>query len=238
MNANPSSRAAILGTIRRGLNRATLPADQASMLRGRIEAHPRQLIPARTDIDHQARVELFIHMAELQFVSFSRVADGTAVPEAIAEYLKSQNLPAELVIAPHPELRALDWEASPLLAIRYGTAEAADMVSVQRGFAGIAETGTLMLPSGAQTPTRLNLLPDTEIVVLKTSQVVGAYEEAFDRLRESEASPAGRFMPRNVMLVTGPSRSADIERTLELGAHGPRRLHIVLIGDDADQPAA
>ncbi len=43
------------------------------------------------------------------------------------------------------------------------------------------------------------------------------------------------FMPRNVMLVTGPSRSADIESTLELGAHGPRRVHVILVDDD---PAA
>jgi L-lactate dehydrogenase complex protein LldG len=223
------SRAAILGTIRRGLNRGRLPADQVMMLRARLDAHPRQLIPARTNIDHAARIALFIQMAALQFVTFTRISDETSVPEAISDYLKSQNLPAELVVAPHPDLQAVDWAASPLLTIRYGRADESDMVSVQRGFAGIAETGTLMLPSGSATPTTLNLLPDTEIVVLKADQIVGAYEEAFDRLRESED-----FMPRNVMLVTGPSRSADIERTLELGAHGPRRLHIVLVGDASD----
>ena len=226
------SRAAILSTIRRGLNRGPLPADQAMMLRARLDAHPRQLIPARTNIDHAARIALFIQMAELQFVTFTQVPDETSVPDAISDYLKSQNLPAELVVAPHPDLQALDWAASPLLTIRYGRAESADMVSVQRGFAGIAETGTLMLPSGSDTPTTLNLLPDTEIVVLRADQIVGAYEEAFDRLRETD-----NFMPRNVMLVTGPSRSADIERTLELGAHGPRRLHIVLVGE-ADNAAS
>jgi L-lactate dehydrogenase complex protein LldG len=42
-------------------------------------------------------------------------------------------------------------------------------------------------------------------------------------------------MPRNVMLVTGPSRSADIEQTLELGAHGPRRLHVLVIEDTGNQ---
>ena len=89
-----------------------------------------------------------------------------------------------------------------------------------------------MLPSGPQRPTTLNILAETEIVVLRASRVVGAYEEAWDLLRDGRSEG---FMPRNVMLVTGPSRSADIEQTLELGAHGPRRLHIVLIDDD---PAA
>ena len=100
------------------------------------------------------------------------------------------------------------------------------MVSVQHGFAAIAETGTLMLPSAAERPTTLNVLTDTEIVVLRESRVVGAYEEAWDLLRTEIGG-----MPRNVMLVTGPSRSADIEQALELGAHGPRRLHVVLVRD-------
>ena len=117
----------------------------------------------------------------------------------------------------------------PLLEIREGRAQGTDAVSLQQGFAGIAETGTLMLPSGPDRPTTLNILSDTEIVVLRASRIVGAYEAAWDLLRVELGG-----MPRNVMLVTGPSRSADIEQALELGAHGPRRLHIVLIEDGAD----
>jgi L-lactate dehydrogenase complex protein LldG len=98
----------------------------------------------------------------------------------------------------------------------------------QHAFAGIAETGTLMLPSGPDRPTTVNLLPDTAMVLLRASRLVGAYEDAWDRLRAEQGG-----MPRNVMLVTGPSRSADIEQTLELGAHGPRRLHILLVEDAA-----
>ena len=110
------------------------------------------------------------------------------------------------------------------------------MVSVQHGFAAVAETGTLMLPSAPERPTTLNLLADTAVVVLRASRVVGAYEEAWDLLRaENHDARSGGFMPRNIRWVTGPSRSADIEQTLELGAHGPRRLHVVLVEDD---PAA
>jgi L-lactate dehydrogenase complex protein LldG len=63
------------------------------------------------------------------------------------------------------------------------------------------------------------------VVILRAARVVGAYEEAWDLLRAEFGA-----MPRNVMLVTGPSRSADIEQALELGAHGPRRLCVVLVG--------
>jgi L-lactate dehydrogenase complex protein LldG len=218
------SKAGILNAIRRGLRRGPLPEDQAAMLRGRLERHPRQLIPARSRLPRAEQIDLFVANVEKEFGTVARVADASDVPAAVADYVAAQNLPGVLVMAPHPELRAIDWSVRPLLEIREGRAEGTDMVSVQQGFAAIAETGTLMLPSAAERPTTLNILTDTAIVVLRASRVVGAYEDAWDLLR----SDIG-VMPRNVMLVTGPSRSADIEQTLELGAHGPRRLHVVLV---------
>jgi L-lactate dehydrogenase complex protein LldG len=216
----------MLAAIRRGLRRGALPGDQMTMLRGRLASHPRHLIPARSRVSHAEQVALFAANLAKEFGSVGRVSDLDAVPEAVATYLASQNLPTDIVMAPHPELRAIPWSTRPLLRMREGRAEASDTVSLQHAFAAIAETGTLMLPSGPERPTTLNLLADTEIVLLRASRVVGAYEEAWDMLR-AEASG----MPRNVMLVTGPSRSADIEQTLELGAHGPRRLHVVLVED-------
>ena len=224
------SKDSIIGAIRRGLRRGPLPADQQAMLAGRLAAHPRHLIPARSRLPRPEQVALFVRNVEKEFGSVAQVPDLAAVPGAIADYLAAQNLPSRFVLAPHPELLGLPWTERPMLEFEARRAEAADQVSVQHGFAGIAETGTLMLPSGPTRPTTLNILADTGIVVLRASRIVGAYEEAWDRLR---AELGG--MPRNVMLVTGPSRSADIEQTLELGAHGPRRLHVVLVEDD---PAA
>ena len=159
----------------------------------------------------------------------ARVPDLDAVPGAVADYLAAQNLPSRLVMAPHPELRAIPWSARPLLddprgprgGVRHGQ-RAARLRRHRRNRHADAAVAR------RERPTTLNLLPDTEIVVLRASRLVGAYEEAWDLLRPSSAS-----MPRNVMLVTGPSRSADIEQTLELGAHGPRRLHVVLVEDAA-----
>ncbi|HEY4254552.1 MAG TPA: LUD domain-containing protein [Roseomonas sp.] len=222
------SKDAILSAIRRGLKRGPLPEDQQAMLRARMAAHPRHLIPARSRVPRPDQLALFVRNVEKEFGTVERVADPGEVPAAIAQYLSGQNLPSRFVMAPHPELQALPWDRMPMLMREARRAEATDLVSVQHGFAGIAETGTLMLPSDPARPTTLNILADTEIVLLRASAIVGAYEEAWDRLRATGP------MPRNVMFVTGPSRSADIEQTLELGAHGPRRLHIVLLDDDPE----
>jgi L-lactate dehydrogenase complex protein LldG len=227
------SKQSILTAIRRGLKRGPLPSDQATMLRGRIQQHPRHLIPARSRLPHSDQVDLFVRNVEKEFGSVARVPDMDAIPGAVADYLAAQNLPSRIVMAPHPELQCIPWSARPLLEIHQGRAEATDTISVQHGFAGVAETGTLMLPSAPDRPVTLNLLPDTEIVVLRASRIVGAYEEAWDRLRDEVGA-----MPRNVMFITGPSRSADIEQTLELGAHGPRRLHIVLVDDSIAKPGS
>jgi L-lactate dehydrogenase complex protein LldG len=219
------SRLMVLNAIRRNLRRGPLPADQATLLRARLNAHPRHLIPARSQIPSTEQIALFVSNIEREFGTVARVGDPEAVPQAVVTYLALQNLPSEIVIAPHPQLRTMPWHAHPLLRLREGRAEAGDAVSVTHAFAGIAETGTLMLPSAPERPATLNLLPDTSIVILPVERVVGAYEEAWDLLRNERDG-----MPRNVMLVTGPSRSADIEQALELGAHGPRRLHVVVVG--------
>ena len=86
-----------------------------------------------------------------------------------------------------------------------------------------------MLLAGPEGPTTLNFLPENHVVVLKKSELVGAYEDAWDRLRDA-VGPDG-LLSRVVNMITGPSRTGDIEQTIELGAHGPLRLHILLVDD-------
>jgi L-lactate dehydrogenase complex protein LldG len=220
------SRQAIIGAIQRGLKRGKLPADQRQMLQTRMAAHPRQIVPMRGQLPAAEQIRLFMHYVEREFGSVARLPDLSAVPDAIAIYLAQHNLAPMLVAAPHPVLQSIPFEQTPLLRVRFGSSGAQDTVALQHGFAGIAETGTLMLPSGPARPVLNNLLPDHAIVLLQAVDIVASYEDAFDRLR------AEGLMPRNVMLVTGPSRSADIEQTLELGAHGPRRLHVLIINGE------
>jgi L-lactate dehydrogenase complex protein LldG len=221
------TQAAIIGAIRRGLKRGALPPDQIAMLAGRTAAHPRHPVPARGQLDLAGRIDLFRFYVEREFGTTERLPSLADVPEAIVSYLAQQNVAPALVVSPHPDLQAIPFETRPLLDIRFGTAGSTDAVCLTAAFAGIAETGTLMLPSGPATPTSNNLLPDNAIVLLRAADILASYEDAFDRLRAAGA------MPRNVMLVTGPSRSADIEQTLELGAHGPRRLHVLIIDGES-----
>jgi L-lactate dehydrogenase complex protein LldG len=223
-----SPRDDILGGIRRALGRGPPTEDVDRALAERVAAHRRNLIPARAAVlAATARVELFVEMAEAVQTTVKRVASDAKVPEEVARYLAAENLPAELVMAPDPGLDVLPWAERPLLQIRRGKAEAGDTVSLTPCLAAVAETGTLMLTSGPGTPTTLNFLPDTHIVMLRASQVVATYEDGWDLLRARGA------LPRTVNFITGPSRTGDIEQRIELGAHGPRRLHVILVDDVA-----
>jgi L-lactate dehydrogenase complex protein LldG len=229
-----NGRDTILGAVRRSLKRK--PEDEAarSAIQARLDKRARGPIPARANLPRKGQVDLFQLMAEEHAASVTRIASGDEVPGAIASYLKAHNLPQSLRCAPDPALEALPWDRAPMLKRAPGRAEASDEVSLTGAFAGVAETGTLMLHSGESHPTTLNFLPDTHIVVLKASQVVGSYEDAWDRVR---AKYGAGTLPRTVNFVTGPSRTADIEQTIQLGAHGPRRLHIVLVEDQpGDNP--
>ncbi|MGE0726293.1 MAG: lactate utilization protein C [Alphaproteobacteria bacterium] len=218
------ARAQVLGAVRRALGRGPVEGEQAAAVDRRLADHPANLIPARTDRAPSAVVDLFVQMAEAVQTTVDRVASADAVPAAVADYLARHNLPTDIVMAPDPALDAVPWRERPLLTIHRGRARGDDAVSVTAAFAGIAETGTLMLTSDADHPSTLNFLPDTHVVVLRADQIVGPYEAAWNRLRAR-----GAGMPRTVNFVTGPSRTGDIEQKIQLGAHGPRRLHIVLI---------
>jgi L-lactate dehydrogenase complex protein LldG len=151
------------------------------------------------------------------------IDDPASVPAAIARYLASQNLPAQAAIAPDPLLRSLPW-GSTALDLREGRTHGDDLVGITGTFAAVAETGTLVAVSGPSHPTTLNFLSETHVVVLPRGRLAGTYEDVWTRLRAEHDG-----VPRTVNLITGPSRTADIEQTIQRGAHGPRRLHILIV---------
>lgn len=225
------ARSRILGRMRHALGRNrsddTNGQDQAAAdaVAARL-AHPAPtLVPARGDLDLEARIALFTQQAEAVQADVLRIQAYADLPGAVADYLRRHNLPLTLVSATDPDLMEAPWDQG-LFDIRNGKPEEEDPVGLTTAVAGIAETGTLMLASDADHPTTLAFLPETSIIVLKSARVERAYEDALKTFR------SGHALPRSVNMITGPSRSGDIEQTLQLGAHGPKRLLVILVDEE------
>lgn len=204
-------------------------AGARAAVEARLASPAPTLLPARADLETEERVQLFMDQAKAVQADVERIARFDDLPEAIAGYLRSHNLPMRLVKAVDSHLDRADWRGG-LLEVRTGRPEADDAVGLGAAFAGVAETGTLMLTSDRDHPMTLAFLPETAIVVLPSDRIARAYEDALHDYRTR-----GADLPRSVNLITGPSRSGDIEQTLQLGAHGPKRLLIILVDEESEQ---
>lgn len=218
-------RREILDKIRTTRGRGALSAGNRHMLDKRLADHPRNLIPARADGPDAELVSQFMDYLGKAGASVFRVQRTSDVPGAVSDFLRENNLPGRVRTTTDPEIDALPWSDEEMLERQIGAAEKTDEASVTSAVAGIAETGTLLLTSGKHNPTSLNFLPENHIVVLPSNSVVGSYEDALDKVRKLGA------IPRTINLITGPSRTGDVELVMEMGAHGPRRLHVILVDD-------
>ena len=225
-----SARDLIFSSIRRSLGVSGKEATRRKTVADRLAQHPAGIVPARGQLPAPERLALFRAMVEAANGSVEEIAEAADVPGAIAAVLRAHNLPMALKRGADPRLAALPWERERTLEVSVGPSDGKDLVAVSHAFGAAAESGTLMLVSGPDNPTTLNFLPDTHIVVIDANDVAGDYETLWRKLRERFGDGA---MPRTVNLITGPSRSADIEQTLILGAHGPRRLHVMVVGEAA-----
>jgi L-lactate dehydrogenase complex protein LldG len=208
------AREQILDRLRESLGNAS---DRNEAVEERLSQRPRGPLPAWS----QGLVERFCAKLEAAAGSLTRVTSGQELVAAVRTYLNAQGLPPELVLAPHPRLGELPWPGD--LTLHRRPVRDGDLVGLSLARAGIAETGSLVLASAVDTPTALNFLVDDFLCLLPAELIVPHLEDAWDLVR---ARPQG--MPRALNLITGPSRTADVEQTIQLGAHGPRRLHLLL----------
>jgi L-lactate dehydrogenase complex protein LldG len=220
-----SARNAILARLRHAYGRdAEAEVDASERVEARLRAGAPNLIPERGQLEPAARVQLFTEMMTAVMGETQEVATLADVPAVVAAYLRQHNLPQRIALAPEPFLDRCGWERQPLLRIRRGTAEPGDVTGVTLALAGIAETGTVVLASAPERPALLAFLPETSIIILPKERIEGAPEQAWAWV---EGLPEG--LPRSINMITGPSRTADIASKLELGAHGPKRLLVLLV---------
>jgi L-lactate dehydrogenase complex protein LldG len=187
--------------------------------------------PVRTEapgrVQHVDPVETFTTRAEELGVTVRRVADLGGLGAAVAEYLRAHNLPQVIRTSPELADKTIVWPGT--LTVTRGGTEGDDPVGVALARAGVAETGTVIMASGADAPTKLNYLPETHIVVVAARDIVGTYEEGLDRVRGADKTA---LLPRTVNWISGPSRTADIEQTILVGVHGPKRIAVVIVDED------
>ena len=212
-----TSRENILARIRARQGKpAAQTVAEREVVRSHIQSHPGSPRP-RMEWEPVARFrERALGLAS----TVDEVDTLAAIPAAVARYLESSGLPRAAVC--WQELMALDWSGAGI-RVEARAARDTDLVGITGAFCAIAETGTLMTMSGRDTPAAASLLPETHIAVAGKSRIVRGMEEAWQLMRDELDEP-----PRAVNFISGPSRTADIEQTVTLGAHGPYRVHIIL----------
>ena len=214
-----TARDNILARIRKlqGRDGATSEAElaqvRAVMAEHRVGAHP--AMPWTDSV--QRFKEQFVRL----LCTHDEIASLNTLPAASARYLQAHSLPMQVV--GWPEFAHLDWQGATVDYVNR-PANASDASGITGSFCAIAETGTLLLLGSAATPKATALLPDTHIAVVRKERIVRTMEDAFALMRHEVGEP-----PRSTFFVSGPSRTADIEQTIVIGAHGPYRVHVILI---------
>ena len=219
------SREQVLGRIRAALDHDASRTSRAASTVGRLARPPEHPLPDRARRPAEDLVQQFVAIQSSLGVDLIEVGSPADIPPAIEGYLSALGLPCRLRRGGDPFLARLPWAANPQLVVDVGAARDGDTVGLSRAIAGVAETGTLALASGADNPVTLGFLPDTHIVVLRADTIVGSYEAACALVRAA----CDGALPRTLSLVTGASRTGDIGGKIVMGAHGPQRLAVILL---------
>ena len=212
------SREEMLERIRRRLGRT---AENAAAGQSAVDAVLARRAQGPRPPLEQDLVARFLARAEAMASTVEAVERIEDAPAAAARYLAAHGLPQSAVA--WPQLAGLDW-AGAGLQVECRAACGDDLVGITGVFCAVAETGSLVVLSGPETPATASLLPETHIALVPAARIVAGMEEAWALLRRECGE-----LPRAVNFISGPSRTGDIEQTLVLGAHGPYRVHIVVV---------
>jgi L-lactate dehydrogenase complex protein LldG len=213
-----AARRAIFDRIRTAQNRPGQPTEaERDAVQDYLKRHP---VGPRPEIG-QDLVKRFTEQALRMTDSVDEVATLADVPAAAASYLDNIGV-AKNAIA-WKTLTGLAWNDAGL-QVEFRKPRNEDLVGITGAFCAIAETGTLMMLSGPETFASASLLPETHIAVVPASRIVRSMEDAFALARAERGE-----LPRATNFISGPSRTGDIEQTIVLGAHGPYRVHVIVV---------
>ena len=221
------SRSQMLTRIRDALGAEANDTSRESAVSTHLANRPRCEAPSRAIAPNTDLVSVFKNEAIRQNCDIGEVDGIGSAPPAIAEYLKANNQPLKLRHGNDAALLAVDFAGAGLETC-HGHATSDDTAGLSVAYAGIAETGTMALLSGPENPVTLAFLPDTHVVIVPRRRILATYEDAFEILQNEKGAGV---MPRTLNLVSGPSRTADIGGRIVIGAHGPRRLFMIIVAE-------
>ncbi|MCB1915145.1 MAG: LUD domain-containing protein [Rhodocyclaceae bacterium] len=202
------NRELVLHEIRRAIT-------SAPGLRARSALPPRPTPPTYGE----QRIERFTDRLVAHACTWEAIAELDELPQRVVAWLEQRQLDHRLAVA--PPLMALNW---PEKVDRHSRPAAIDeSVAVSLAFAGIAESGSLVMYSGPNSPITHNYVPEFHLVAIRADDVCDNQEAVWANAR------ALGDMPRALNLIAGPSRTGDVEQTIQLGAHGPRQVHVLLV---------
>lgn len=220
--STPSGREQILGAVREQLARSP---ETSSHDDPPLEPPAERSTDAVVHTDRAGRAAAFEQRLTAVGGCVHPVADAAAAARVI-ERIAGEHNAQRIGVSDAPELGTIrgalrcdtlspDAGRDELLACEVG------LTTAQWG---IAETGSLVLVSGEEHHRRLSLTPTVHIAVLSADRIVATLGEALAKARGTTPAPPGA-----ITLITGPSRTADIELTLVVGVHGPKELHVLLL---------
>ena len=221
------SRERILNKIKSNIGRENnLTETEISILEDRLKGSEPNLIPKRGVIKKDALLKTFINRAKEVASSIAVIDSLSEIPAEVIDYLAKNNIASKIVVLPNEDIDFIDWHEHPTLEVVNKYADEKDETVLVSSFSAIAETGTVVQLSGPQNPITSHFLPDNSIVLIKASRIKASSEDAFKLIRKELKN-----IPRTVSLISGPSRTGDIALKIEMGAHGPRKVHLIIWND-------
>ncbi|MCF6320580.1 MAG: lactate utilization protein [Rhizobiaceae bacterium] len=226
MSARKTILSQITASLKENSGTLTSQADRMTAAERRVNSHPRGVIPDLTTKSGSSTLSVFCEKAVAAQATIKKVKSYAKAGSAVQSFLRQHNLPQQIRTGSDPKNSKLVWDKNLAPQILVGPSDGNDLVCLSHALGAVAETGTLYLISGPSNPTTLNFLPENHVVIVAEKDIRKSYEGMWKTLRRKYGK--GK-LPRTVNMITGPSRSADIEQTLILGAHGPLKLHVIVV---------
>lgn len=218
LKSSQTTRQQVFGDVRQSLDRlkpSIIQAAQAEYERIMSTETPRPVVDGHL-------VDNFIAKHTAVNGTLKIVGNYSEVPGAVGEFLDSHDLPSRMLMGSSEFLSQFDWPQEWQIDRRIATKT--DLVSVTDAVCAIAETGTIMIFSSSNASSTHAFVPENHVAIINAGQVVRHLDDAL-----KIASTKINDNTPGVHMVTGPSKTADVEQTIQYGAHGPRRLHVIII---------